>query len=378
MGVLRPALTFTIPSINDSLSLDCRIYRPSNYKTTTVWKNTAVILAHPYAPLGGDYDAPVIHFATAALLKEGVTVGTFNFRGASGSKGRTTWTGKGEIADYESFAGFVAFYLQFLQPSQRHKESNEQALSEGDDSPRNDQKGENETARSPIHLVLGGYSYGSQVVTRLPPFPEVLQRFCSAKEESAAAEIIKKARELAMDTLTDLAQKQETPQSPHALRVGEATSPHRSTDILHHIPKAVKALSGKHSSQTTVAEPPTESLFDAPSALCYYLLISPLLPPTSNLVMLPLGHGHGIHDRPAWTMRPAFAIFGDEDFFTSFKKLTAWAQKMSEEENTQFKYAAISEAGHFWVEDGVERRMKDALRLWLRTQILPTVASALP
>lgn len=38
------------------------------------------MLAHPYAPLGGNYDDPIIETLTEILLKRGYLVGTFNFR----------------------------------------------------------------------------------------------------------------------------------------------------------------------------------------------------------------------------------------------------------------------------------------------------------
>jgi alpha/beta superfamily hydrolase len=37
-------------------------------------------VAHPYAPLGGCYDDPVVNFIGAQLLQAGYVVGTFNFR----------------------------------------------------------------------------------------------------------------------------------------------------------------------------------------------------------------------------------------------------------------------------------------------------------
>ena len=37
-------------------------------------------MAHPYAPMGGCYDDPVVGIAAAQLLKEGFIVCTLNFR----------------------------------------------------------------------------------------------------------------------------------------------------------------------------------------------------------------------------------------------------------------------------------------------------------
>jgi len=38
------------------------------------------VVAHPYAPLGGNYDDRVVGIVADELLKEGFVVGTFNFR----------------------------------------------------------------------------------------------------------------------------------------------------------------------------------------------------------------------------------------------------------------------------------------------------------
>lgn len=79
----EPALTFTIPSINDGTVLDCRIYHPASLlasPNSPPWTKHGVILAHPYAPLGGCFDDPILEVLAAALLREGYLVMTFNFR----------------------------------------------------------------------------------------------------------------------------------------------------------------------------------------------------------------------------------------------------------------------------------------------------------
>jgi hypothetical protein len=113
----KPTLTFTIPSIHDDLTLDCRVYLPDEYfpyekrgsgsagrsessgefetggrdddgngaylvadGERLERRKKAVILAHPYAPLGGSYDDPVVGEAGEVLLRRGFVVGCFNFR----------------------------------------------------------------------------------------------------------------------------------------------------------------------------------------------------------------------------------------------------------------------------------------------------------
>ncbi|KAF2102441.1 hypothetical protein NA57DRAFT_20363, partial [Rhizodiscina lignyota] len=312
----EPALSFSIPSIFDEISLDCRIYHPSSppngdQEPARNWTNTAVIIAHPYAPLGGCYDVPVLTCLCSVLLKEGVTVGTFNFRGAGGSKGRTTWTGKGELADYESFFAFVTLYLDALELK---------PLTKGTKN---------------LHIVLGGYSYGSLVVTRLPPISETLAKFSNPEEHSAAAVITTQAHALATETNNRIANERLSRPQNHSLRIGGKAS--------SEMPRS--------SRENRRIEP-------------YYLLISPLLPPISSLVMFPLGQNRA---DAVWTKHPTFSIFGDNDFFTSFKKLTQWSQRLSEAANSNFQVAAVTGAGHFWVEDGVEGKLKAAVRQWVHS-----------
>src|SRR5438309_7504 len=72
---------FTIPSIHDDTTLDCRLYHPKQQPESDLLDATkAAIVAHPYAPLGGCYDDPVVASIGKVLLKAGYIVGTFNFR----------------------------------------------------------------------------------------------------------------------------------------------------------------------------------------------------------------------------------------------------------------------------------------------------------
>ena len=83
-----PALTLTIPSLHDGTVLDCRIYHPASLAAANPrappWRRHAAVVAHPYAPLGGCYDDPVVEDVAAQLLRRGYLVGTFNFRYALG------------------------------------------------------------------------------------------------------------------------------------------------------------------------------------------------------------------------------------------------------------------------------------------------------
>lgn len=80
---MDPAYSFSIPSLEDDTPLDCRIYHPKKlhsylHSNSRPVKGAAV--AHPYPPLGGYYDDPVVLSVTETLLERGYIVATFNFR----------------------------------------------------------------------------------------------------------------------------------------------------------------------------------------------------------------------------------------------------------------------------------------------------------
>lgn len=78
-----PALTLSLPSIHDGTIIDCRIYYPASLLSSPrapPWRRHAAVFAHPYAPMGGCYDDPLLDVAASQLLRSGYLVGTFNFR----------------------------------------------------------------------------------------------------------------------------------------------------------------------------------------------------------------------------------------------------------------------------------------------------------
>lgn len=207
----EPALTFTIPSIHDDVTtLECRVYHPQSLTPSPrapPWRRHAAVVAHPYAPLGGSYDDPVVETIVGVLLRQGIAVGTFNFRGAGGSTGRTSWTSKAERGDYVSFAAFMCYYVHYLDPFRPRSPAElksplsplsppmsptplegplpavEEATAAGDE-------------QQPA-LLLCGYSYGAMITKLAPPLSAVLAPFESAKTASAAADIRLRAQHLA-------------------------------------------------------------------------------------------------------------------------------------------------------------------------------------
>jgi hypothetical protein len=84
----EPHYSFTIPSIHDDTTLDCRVYHPdivndpplAEASQHTSWRRRGIVMAHPYAPMGGSYDDRVVGIVVEEFLQAGWIVGTFNFR----------------------------------------------------------------------------------------------------------------------------------------------------------------------------------------------------------------------------------------------------------------------------------------------------------
>ncbi|KAL4984034.1 Alpha/Beta hydrolase protein [Aspergillus falconensis] len=320
-----PTHSFTIPSIYDSTQLACRIYLPQQLlirNDTSQWRVRGAIVAHPYASLGGCYDDPVVSFVGGELLEAGYVVGTFNFRGAGGSNGRTSWTAKPELADYVSFYGFMMFYLRCLKL----------------------QLGKNSEG---IHLILGGYSYGSLIASHLPASEAVADLIIDAIQGTPAHEIF-----LTMKTVCALS-RVEIPQSTHSPTPDAPGPSQEARELLQ-------------SCDTTIS----------------YLLVSPLLPPINLFLTLLFDLSLEVDTQASGQRRQipcpkpksqlcahrTLAIYGDEDIFTSVSKLRKWSGELSSVPRSQFQSAEVEGAGHFWREDGVEQQARRALRLWLRQE----------
>ncbi|KAJ4424930.1 hypothetical protein N0V82_000434 [Gnomoniopsis sp. IMI 355080] len=409
-----PALTFTIPSIHDETTLlDCRIHHPASLAPTTqaaFWHKQAAIVAHPYASLGGSYDDAVVETVSAALLRQGYVVGTFNFRGAGHSTGKTSWTGKAERGDYVSFAGFVAYYVHYLDPFPSAQ-------------------GAEPASDAPV-LLLCGYSYGAMVTQHLPPLTELLAPFAQPSTASAAADIRLRAQHLAEKQNTILASARlAASTSPRqrafgGMRVGGDEDPRRSQEhgsrrsfsmdaeekirkgvaelmraakVGHHLgahrrdrrgsraeQKHVKEV-GEGAQQAETKEPETLSAVEdlvVPRAA--YLLVSPPVGWATNLMTMNLGGFFGRRPKPPKIKdaratglgdtaerqklvdNPTLAIYGDADVFVAVKRFREWATKMQAEPGSKFRAHEVSTAGHFYVEHGTLQRLAEAVKAFSR------------
>ncbi|KAL2818788.1 Alpha/Beta hydrolase protein [Aspergillus cavernicola] len=328
-----PTHSFTIPSIYDGIQLACRVYLPQQLLDTQVtsqWRVRGAIIAHPYASLGGCYDDPVVSFIGAELLDADYLVGTFNFRGAGDSEGRTSWTAKPELADYVSFYGFMMLYLQYLRLKIAFRP-------------------DSESIAGRVHLILGGYSYGSMVASHLPSSEIVADLFNDGAKGTPAHEIFLTARTICTLSEDEISQLQQpastTPSTTHTAEAAE--------DVLK-------------SSNTTTS----------------YLLVSPLLPPInlfltlfSDISLEVNTHASGQHryipcPKPTDQLcaHRTLAIYGDEDTFTSVGKLRKWSAALKSVPQSRFLSTEIEGAGHFWREEGAEPQARRSLRMWLHQQ----------
>ena len=306
-------------------------------------------------------------------------------RGAGGSGGKTSWTAKGELADYISFAGFFIHYLQSLTPRQIEPVAvSEDAMSETTLTPIPSAvllppplHHNGESGKPRVSLILGGYSYGSLITSRLAPTSEILKRLADAAEGSAGAEIKLRASRLANEW--NLEEQQRVQEAANALGGrrrpshsiiigGEESEPgtrrshetRRSIDSFRRsVDVSRKALTRSwrrdrtsFQSQTALGEG-GGLLFDIQTS---YLLISPLLPPIAALATMftTIGHHDGCDNL---VQNPSLAIYGEKDGFTASKKIARWAEQLSQRPGSRFQARQILQAGHFWHEQGVMQQL---------------------
>lgn len=311
-------------------------------------------------------------------------------RGAHGSKGRTSWSGKPEVDDYISFAAFFMYYISYIHPfpSSSASFSPEQSpvsprLSSVVEFPRRIDEG------API-VVLGGYSYGSTILRHLPPVPSVLQPFSAPLTGSSASEILLRAHKLSdqsnLEWINQARDSERRKRKGHENKLsvtmgGEETSPdvrrssreiRRSIDGRRSLDLGSRIRSLSHRRRKDTADPktPPEGGISRPEINVpdvRYLLISPLTPPVSTLAAPGLGPKLWSRDKVPQeniSKHVSLAIYGDQDIFTSAKKVHQWAEKLKGEQGSKFSSAEIAGAGHFWVERGVEAKIRTTLRDW--------------
>ncbi|KAI1613907.1 Alpha/Beta hydrolase protein [Exophiala viscosa] len=396
MALPKPNCSFVIPSIHDDLELNCRIYYPRRTEQNAeLFGGTFAIFAHPYAPLGGSYDDPVVGIAGGVLLRYGCVLVTFNFRGASGSAGRTSWSGKAELADYVSVYGFVLCYID--------------AVFREVSGPVSDD--DTNSVTGPPILILGGYSYGSMIAAHLPSLETVTGILKEPKPDSAESEIRLRANDLAKDMKAYFAMhpaaggSHALPNSPSqmggygsdaASRRIHRESSRRSIDgerVRKSVDRVRRKLSRDTSgriqsvsSDNTVESKPPATRSSPVMPRLAYVLVSPLLSTVagfttvfSKLKFTPKGGGGGIVPTEEFhelVSHPCCCLYGTEDIFTSERKLRRWTEELVGKAGPKF-VVVTAQTGHFWREADGPLRIRQGLADWLRA-LLPTLEESHP
>ncbi|RMZ79217.1 hypothetical protein DV738_g3527, partial [Chaetothyriales sp. CBS 135597] len=393
MSLPPPTTSFTIPSLHDDLELDCRIYYPRSSGPSRPGQNYGII-AHPYAPLGGSYDDPVVARAGNVLLQHGILLGTFNFRGAAGSAGRTSWSGKGELGDYVAFYLFMLAFINATKAQLTGEESQDV-----------------EETIQPL-LVLGGYSYGSMIASSLPPIDLVQALLGNTPEGSTEYEIKSRADQLGKDYAAYVKLQREGSSiraqgGSHASHTSEVNSPpgrmggYRSEEANRRISgqsgrssvdrgnsvrrslDRVRQRLGKNRDMLagSIANPDHSTRQQASGCpTVAYLLISPVLPPVSGFTtmfskpsferQLP-GSTRQLKDESAsqdkFQKCATCIVYGGKDQFTSSKKIKKWTHELEERSANPSLLCAqeVEQAGHFWVE--APGRLQAIVGQWLLT-----------
>jgi len=224
-------------------------------------------------------------------------------RGVTGSASRTSWTGSPELADFESVAGFVVCYLLRVHVLL--------VAHEGTSKPQS------------LKLILGGYSFGSSLVSRLPAASEV-----AIKYKGSGTSQREEVRRIAEDLATRHAECQRNYQGRNDI------------ELLH--------VNGWET---------------------FILLVSPLLPPATIFVAtLSWSRFHipSVRDQQLLTQNHTLALFGDHDNFTSSTKLQKWAQRLANDESSRFHYETITRADHFWRSELLTAALQAKIEQWVR------------
>ncbi|KAK5092462.1 hypothetical protein LTR70_005423 [Exophiala xenobiotica] len=385
----KPSANFTLPSLYDDLELNGRLYFPrSQCEHEEDRPRGCAVFAHPYAPLGGCYDDPVVNSVGSLLVGNGFIVVTFNFRGAENSAGRTSWSSKAELGDYVSIYALVLAIMnasgvaKYLARSDHH-----------------------EIDQSPI-LLLGGYSYGSMIAAHLPDIRVVLSILQRAEDGSAEYEIKTRAHELAQAFLgycetqqqrgqrslkalpTETLQPSgatfggyESPSAAHRIsREGSRRSLNRER-ARHSVERVRRKLGSRGNGHETGTSASAEAV-EAPQVTpkLAFLLISPLVGAISSFATMfstlrferrdpksAAARDTPVSDTDAMlSSNSSLVVFGTDDHFTSSRKVKGWCESLRAKPGSSTEYREVHGAGHFWHDPELEAQMIESVSRWVK------------
>lgn len=380
--------SFSLPSLYDGTEVKCRLYFPrlrqrSVTDAVGLTASGVAIFAHPYAPLGGSFDDPVVQLIGKQLLKENLLLLTFNFRGAEGSEASTSWSAKPELADY---ATVYAFTLAFMNDG---RVSAYLARARHHDS----------TDRTPL-LLLGGYSYGSMIASHLPTVDVLVEILGKSQPGSPEHEVTTRAIELAQvvtgyfETHTPTntpATSSPAPRKVDATIGGsQSLKNNNNPDTSHfgHLHMRTSIDRVRRKLCKTEYDPSQEmhdispSQHNIVSPELAYLLVSPLLGPVSSLAAAFSILRFERYDRKSTCARDtpvidpqkvlgaatSFVVFGGHDQFTSSRKVRKWCEAIAMKDS-KFEFREVADASHFWFEENSSTELEKAVSSWLKRLI---------
>lgn len=240
----------------------------------------------------------VPRIAIVRLLQNHGDLDLIRLRGAGGSPGVTSWTATPEFGDFESVAGLVILYALHIRTATLR-------------------------VSTPLSVILGGYSFGSMLASRLPSASEIAQAYLGADSSPWRAKIRLEAENLARLFL----------------------------------------LGWTPSATLRPAFVPRPS-----SCKTFVLLVSPLLPPVT-IFLAPFCwqsfRTPTLQDHQLLVVNPTLAVFGDKDNFTGSSKLQQWAERLQAVGSSWFHYDMIHGADHFWHSKVAVASLQASIRSWL-------------
>ncbi|KAK6512507.1 hypothetical protein TWF481_001391 [Arthrobotrys musiformis] len=346
-GPPSPVLTLLLPvPSHQTHTIEARVYHPDFPSTYGLSRHTprkAAVLAHPYAPLSGNWDDPVVLSLVSLLTKKGWVVATFNFCGAGNSKGKTSWTGTREKEEFAVVTGFLVRYVECIDPHTFTIPAATAGPAEGE-----------VREKQPIKVLLAGYSYGSLIASRTPPASHVLK--------SLDVDI------LAYATRTAYEWASTEKRRSFAMTRGAAAGRSVWADC-----DDQDEQEGEQSGSRDVSAKVNYTVQSATESS--WLLVSPLLPPVSMFLNIPnpLSWFHpanknkeGEEEEEVEDERDVLAVYGTDDMFTGVGKYRTWVNGKVERSGGRFKGVEVDGASHFWAqEEEWTVKLKEAVSGWI-------------
>lgn len=250
-----------------------------------------------------------------------------------------------------------------------------------------------------MKLVLAGYSYGSLIASHLPTTETILKRFQNVTNGSAEAEVRLRAASLSAQSNKDAQvyceaqyahrstshEKLRTSARAMAVIIGGDECEPGSRRMSHEGRRSMEAVRrsmdrsrkklglGHHSHDSEISGCVVveEDLGDTEISVpqTHYLLISPLLPPISMFATMSIHSGRTTDWEEKLIENPTLVIYGDDDIFTSQKKLRRWAEGWKAKPRSHFQFLEVPGAGHFWREEGSDHQLRSAVRQWSQQRV---------